>query len=1209
MLIHDLFERDVTRAIPPVVYFHEQQPEELEREVSEYIVTGGYKKDDTRATDDGIHEELVRLLTGMRSELARWASGHRLPACWISGFYGSGKSSLAKLLGLALDGRKLPGGRPLAEALLARDTSPKGDDLRRAWAELVGALKAAPLAVVFDVGSKARDDEHVHAVIVRMTQERLGYATLSQLVAEYELKLENEGLYGAFIDKVAEVHARPWSELQKSQLVEDYFSAVMHALKPELYPEPTSFVDARSGTEVGLKRSADDAVRTIAEMMKHRAPGRALFIVIDEVSQYVHDDNNRMLALQSFVSALGQRMNGEAWLLATGQQKLEDGAGATAIVKLKDRFPPGLRVHLGPANIRDVVHKRLLKKQRPAESVLRELFEEHRADLRNYGYKPDSFSVDDFVEVYPLLPGYVELLLGITTGLRTRSTRVQGDSHAIRGLLQLLGDLFRHDGEKLTRMEVGRLITIDLVFDILASALDADLQMTLAAAFDFCGKRGEDRALLERVLKAVAMLEHVQDKEKTTPELIARCLYARLGEGDLTPAVEKALDVLRGESFLSYSEQTGYRVESSAGQEWQREREAYAATAEQRSRRLQEVLATLLGDVAPPKLGALSLPWLALFSDGLSAREVHIKDERKHTVVTIDFQAGRPDEATQWVSRSDSDSHRDRIVWVIGEVDVLRHAANEVERSARMVALYEPRQAQLSSDKARFLVEERNKLDAHKRELSDALQAAFMAGTLYFRGRSSAPRQHRQTFKEALAAFAQGVLPELYPHPTTVAVPEKDILFLIENSELAAPPPALGQDQLGILSLDAGRYAVTCSGRVPSALLSYIKQHGGVQGSTLLAHFGGPPHGVLPDVVRACVVGLLRAGKLRVDLPGIGELTSVRDEGARELLKDAGLKKASLTVNEAEIIKPADRNAICALFKDHFHKDVPRDNDAIADAVAERFAGVRERLNEIGERFRRLPGVVAYPKGLEKLASALERCRRDRKVEPTVKATKHALSDLRDGLSLLSRMETDLSDATIELLGDAEAVRTIVWPSLQAVGTDEETRAAAQRLEAHFKVDRPWEDAHSLKADVGLVREAYRARRGAVLQQHGRWVEQAEDSLRRRPGYEKLAAEQRHLVLRHLRDAADPRTDERAVAPPLEGLEATLAARREAGLVKAQRQLDELLEAAGATPVVEVDLSLAGREIETEAELDRLLEELKRKIIHQLAAHHRVRLR
>jgi hypothetical protein len=75
MLIHDLFERDVTRAIPPVVYFHEQQPEELEREVSEYIVTGGYKKDDTRATDDGIHEELLRLLTGMRAELAAGRAG------------------------------------------------------------------------------------------------------------------------------------------------------------------------------------------------------------------------------------------------------------------------------------------------------------------------------------------------------------------------------------------------------------------------------------------------------------------------------------------------------------------------------------------------------------------------------------------------------------------------------------------------------------------------------------------------------------------------------------------------------------------------------------------------------------------------------------------------------------------------------------------------------------------------------------------------------------------------------------------------------------------------------------------------------------------------------------------------------------------------------------------------------------------------------
>ena len=84
MLIGDLFEKDVTRAIPPVVYFHEQQPEELKREVEEYIITGGYPKKDPRATEDGIHEQFVRLLTNIRTELDK-PGGPSLPAAWISG--------------------------------------------------------------------------------------------------------------------------------------------------------------------------------------------------------------------------------------------------------------------------------------------------------------------------------------------------------------------------------------------------------------------------------------------------------------------------------------------------------------------------------------------------------------------------------------------------------------------------------------------------------------------------------------------------------------------------------------------------------------------------------------------------------------------------------------------------------------------------------------------------------------------------------------------------------------------------------------------------------------------------------------------------------------------------------------------------------------------------------------------------------------------
>ncbi|HWL87209.1 MAG TPA: hypothetical protein VNO21_15495, partial [Polyangiaceae bacterium] len=64
MKIRDLFVADVTRDIPPVVYFHEQSPAKLKAEVSEYIITGGYPEGDPRArrVKSGIHEQFVHLL-------------------------------------------------------------------------------------------------------------------------------------------------------------------------------------------------------------------------------------------------------------------------------------------------------------------------------------------------------------------------------------------------------------------------------------------------------------------------------------------------------------------------------------------------------------------------------------------------------------------------------------------------------------------------------------------------------------------------------------------------------------------------------------------------------------------------------------------------------------------------------------------------------------------------------------------------------------------------------------------------------------------------------------------------------------------------------------------------------------------------------------------------------------------------------------------
>jgi hypothetical protein len=268
VIIRELFLSDVTRDIPPVVYFHEQTPEKLASEVSEYIITGGWPDGHPNRTrvPDGIHEQYVRLLQAIASELDK-PGGPELPSAWISGFYGSGKSSFAKLFGLALDGVALPDGSSLAEAVRRRDTSPRADELRKAWNQL--RRKIEPLGVVFDIGGIARDNEQIHAAAVRQVQKRLGYCSTEPLVAEFELKLERDNEWQRFEETAVRVLGSPWSQRKDKQLAEEDFSLVLSQLYPERYTDPMSWYTSRAGTS-SRGESPEDAVAAIRDMLRFR---------------------------------------------------------------------------------------------------------------------------------------------------------------------------------------------------------------------------------------------------------------------------------------------------------------------------------------------------------------------------------------------------------------------------------------------------------------------------------------------------------------------------------------------------------------------------------------------------------------------------------------------------------------------------------------------------------------------------------------------------------------------------------------------------------------------------------------------------------------------------------------------------------------------------------------------------------------------------
>jgi hypothetical protein len=164
----------------------------------------------------------------------------------------------------------------------------------------------------------------------------------------------------------------------------------------------------------------------------------------------------------------------------------------------------------------------------------------------------------------------------ITSALRTRSARSQGDDQAIRGLLQLLGELFRR--QQLAEQPVG--------------ASSPSTRSTRSSTPPSTPRQGEhgprpqrvrhdEAGLMVRAAKVVALLEQIQDdKTPTTAALVAQCLYDRLDRGSQVGPVTEALEELRRRNLLSYSEKLGYKIQSTAGEEWERERRDLGVSAE-----------------------------------------------------------------------------------------------------------------------------------------------------------------------------------------------------------------------------------------------------------------------------------------------------------------------------------------------------------------------------------------------------------------------------------------------------------------------------------------------------------------------------------------------------------------------------------------------------------------------------------------------------
>ena len=222
--IKTLFANDIHRRIEEVIKVDQTDEEILRDEINEYVVT-----DAIRSHYTGIYEAYRETPN----------KPHEGIAIWVSGFFGSGKSSFAKMLGLSIENRVIAG-ESAAERFAQRTGDKKLQVLLKAIAE-----KIPTHAVIFDVSTDRgirSGNQTLTEIMYGLFLQSLGYSKDLDL-SELEIALEEEGRLAEFEGAYRQRFAKDWNA-DKGHVAFSLgrASEVMHLLEPKTYPVADSWV-------------------------------------------------------------------------------------------------------------------------------------------------------------------------------------------------------------------------------------------------------------------------------------------------------------------------------------------------------------------------------------------------------------------------------------------------------------------------------------------------------------------------------------------------------------------------------------------------------------------------------------------------------------------------------------------------------------------------------------------------------------------------------------------------------------------------------------------------------------------------------------------------------------------------------------------------------------------------------------------------------